>query len=447
MNIRKIKRGAFLELECKHFVAEGLGLSYFTDETLKEKFKPHVFFIWGVLPGEKFIAHIRQVKSKLAYGILADRDAVGLEHSEKKFLHKRWALLSLSAERAEPACENYLRCGGCRMQHLSYLDTLRYKKTWLQAQLERNGVNPTKLEFYDYPENFRWRYRNHVQVHINKWGTYGFYEPVSYHTRAFPEHGCLIFEEKALRSEMPRFPVAVRAARIRVDTDGRAVFTELNSPEEKRTLATYSVEWPVGREVKIEFPVTSFFQANLRALPAWLSKISACFQRTGLSSPRVLELYSGFGFISRMLSLEFPLSVLALDILKKEQVEAVRFFENGKEIPSDFSNNFRTTDLFLPQKISETLLEEIRKFSPELLLVNPPRAGLSKETWKVFREVALKAFQGPIIYSSCDAATMARDLALFQSEGYTCHEMCAFDFFPWTHHFETVSYLTHSKNP
>lgn len=40
MNIRKLKPGAFAELECKHFVAEGLGLSYFADETQKENSSP-----------------------------------------------------------------------------------------------------------------------------------------------------------------------------------------------------------------------------------------------------------------------------------------------------------------------------------------------------------------------------------------------------------------------
>jgi 23S rRNA (uracil1939-C5)-methyltransferase len=54
---------------------------------------------------------------------------------------------------------------------------------------------------------------------------------------------------------------------------------------------------------------------------------------------------------------------------------------------------------------------------------------------------ALGDFSGPIIYSSCDAATMARDLATFNEAGYRCEQMEVFDFFPWTQHFETVSYL------
>jgi 23S rRNA (uracil1939-C5)-methyltransferase len=443
MNIRKLKPGAFVELECKHFVAEGLGLSYFSDETQKEKFKPHVFFIWGVLPGERFIARIAQVKSKVAHGVLARLDELPPELTGE-FAHAGWALYNLAAERATPECDNYLRCGGCRMQHMSYEQTLVYKEEWLKSQLARNKVEILAMEFHSLPEETRRHYRNHAQVHINKFGTYGFYEPVSYRTRAFPHHGCLIFDEKSLRDRFPQYPVEVRAARIRLNTDGHAVFSVLNSKEESKTLARYTVQWPPGRSIDIEFPVTGFFQANLRALPAWLTTIRDFFDQTGIASPRVLEFFSGFGFISRMQTLVRPMSTLAMDILSKHQMQQVRFSENNREIEAAFAENYRTVDLFLPERISESLIGEIVAFQPQILLINPPRAGLLPATWQKFRETALKNFNGPIIYSSCDAATMARDLAVFAAEGYSCVTMRAFDFFPWTHHYETVSYLVKS---
>lgn len=130
-----------------------------------------------------------------------------------------------------------------------------------------------------------------------------------------------------------------------------------------------------------------------------------------------------------------------MDILSDEQVQQVFFEENGQRIQSHFSENFRKTDLFLPERITESIQDEIQAFQPQILLINPPRAGLLPATWQKFREKALKDFTGPIIYSSCDAATMARDLAVFTVEGYRCETMQIFDFFPWTHHYETVSYL------
>lgn len=442
MNIRRFKPGAFVELECKHFVAEGLGLSYFADDSLKERFKPHVFFIWGVLPGERFVARLAKVKSRVAHGVLARLDELPAELTQAGgFADETWALRNLAEDRAKPVCDHYLRCGGCRMQHMSYERTLHYKESWLRAQLERNKVDVAAMEFHSLPQETRWHYRNHVQVHINKLGTYGFYEPVSYRTRAFPDHGCLIFDEKSLRDKFPQYPVEVRAARIRLNTDGEAVFSVLNSKGEASTTATYSVSWPPGEEVRIHFPVTIFFQANLRALPYWLTTIANFFARSGLKNPRVLELFSGFGFISRMQSLINPMQVMALDILSPEHVNQVRIEQGGQLIRDGFSSHYRKVDLFLPERIRQELLSEIREFRPEILLVNPPRAGLAPETWRKLRTECLAEFTGPIIYSSCDAATMARDLAAFAEAGYRCEQMEAFDFFPWTHHFETVSYL------
>lgn len=442
MNIRKLRPGAYVELKCEHFVAEGLGLSYFADESLRQRFKPQVFFIWGVLPGERFIARVARVKSNVAHGLLARIDELPADLArDGSFAHETWALRNLAEDRRTPACDNYLRCGGCRMQHMSYERTLYYKRTWLESQLLRNKVKVAAMEFHSLPEFTRWHYRNHVQVHINKFGTYGFYEPISYRVRAFPELGCLIFDEKSLRNKFPHYPVNVRAARIRLNTDGAVVFSVLNSKEESQCIARYSIAWPEGREIDIYFPVTAFFQANLRALPYWLSTIARYFKHTRISNPRVLEIFSGFGFISRMQSLLHPMEVLALDILAPEHVRRVRFEEHRVPIIDNFAERYRRVDLFLPERIGDELLAEIRAFKPEILLINPPRAGLLPATWRKLRIEALGDFSGPIIYSSCDAATMARDLATFNEAGYRCEQMEVFDFFPWTQHFETVSYL------
>jgi 23S rRNA (uracil1939-C5)-methyltransferase len=441
MQIRKFKPGAHVELVCKHFVAEGLGLSYFADEAQKEKFKPQVFFIWGVLPGERFIARLGQVKSRHAHGILAVREDLSADYAEHAFVHDRLALLDASADRVEAACEIFLRCGGCRLQQMTYAQTLGYKIEWLTTQLKHNKLEVPDIEQHSSSDAERSHYRNHVQVHINKFGTYGFYEPFSYRTRAFPEHGCLIFQEKNLRSEFPKFPVEVRAARVRINQDGRAQYSILNAKTEATQLMQYDVAWPAGQMTSIYFPMNSFFQVNLRILPAWLDFMSECLQGGTSGWLRVLELFSGFGFISRMLSQMHDLEILAADLISVDQVKSVRIEQNGVALSEDFYKNYVKADLFLPEKISAEFLTRIGDFNPQLLLINPPRAGLSPETWARLRENALSDFQGPILYSSCNAATMARDMAYLQTEGYRITRMRMFDFFPWTHHFETVAYL------
>lgn len=446
MNIRKLKPGALVELECRHFVSEGLGLSYFTDESQKAKFKPHVFFIWGVLPGEKFVARLAKVKSKLAHGILARRDELGDEYRGTVFRHEEWALTEISPERTQARCDIYLRCGGCRMQHMPYPRTVQYKHEWLNNQLRHHKVDVPGIDVDEAPESDLLHYRNHVQVHINKFGTYGFYEPLSYRTRAFPDHGCLIFNEKAIRGEFPKYPVEVRAARIRQNSDGHAVFTVLNAKDEVTKRIKYHVAWPQGAVTNIDIPVTQFFQVNLKILPRWLETMADFFKSAGVGDGfRVLELFSGFGFISRMLQQVFVIEILSADILTPDQVAAVVVERDGHKLSPDFSRNYSQVDLFLPEKIPAEFTTRIRDFSPQILLINPPRAGLTEAVWKKFRESALQDFTGPIVYSSCNAATMARDLGYLALEGYRVQKIRLFDFFPWTHHYETVALLVRSE--
>jgi hypothetical protein len=85
-----------------------------------------------------------------------------------------------------------------------------------------------------------------------------------------------------------------------------------------------------------------------------------------------------------MQTLVRPMSTLAMDILSKHQMQQVRFSENNREIESAFAENYRTVDLFLPERISESLIAEIVAFQPQILLINPPRAGLLPATWQKF---------------------------------------------------------------
>jgi 23S rRNA (uracil1939-C5)-methyltransferase len=75
----------------------------------------------------------------------------------------------------------------------------------------------------------------------------------------------------------------------------------------------------------------------------------------------------------------------------------------------------------------------------DLLILNPPRAGLHESVPDVIRASAPER----LIYVSCDPATLARDLARL-SNTYTLAEVQAFDLFPQTSHVETVAVLDRS---
>jgi tRNA/tmRNA/rRNA uracil-C5-methylase (TrmA/RlmC/RlmD family) len=71
-----------------------------------------------------------------------------------------------------------------------------------------------------------------------------------------------------------------------------------------------------------------------------------------------------------------------------------------------------------------------------LTYVNPPRSGLDGE---VARSLAQELRPMRIAYLSCSAGTLARDLDLLETAGYRIDAILPFDFFPQTHHVETLA--------
>jgi 23S rRNA (uracil1939-C5)-methyltransferase len=74
---------------------------------------------------------------------------------------------------------------------------------------------------------------------------------------------------------------------------------------------------------------------------------------------------------------------------------------------------------------------------PDVVLVDPPRAGLHPRV--VFRIAELAPAR--IVYVSCNPATLARDLKDFATHGWRLAEVTPFDMFPHTPHIECVARL------
>jgi len=72
---------------------------------------------------------------------------------------------------------------------------------------------------------------------------------------------------------------------------------------------------------------------------------------------------------------------------------------------------------------------------PELVLVNPPRRGIGKELCDYLSQMAPRF----IIYSSCNARTMAKDIT--DLPGYEIARVQLFDMFPHTAHYEVLTLL------
>ncbi len=74
-----------------------------------------------------------------------------------------------------------------------------------------------------------------------------------------------------------------------------------------------------------------------------------------------------------------------------------------------------------------------------LVVADPPRSGLAREVVEWLGSPENGAVR--LAYVSCDPATLARDIGLLTARGWALHGLRAFDAFPMTHHVECVASL------
>lgn len=462
MQIRKLRKYQVIELSCDELVADGLGLCHL-DQELQSQYKPVTGFVFGVLPKERFLARVMQVKSGFFHAVLLTGNEIPEEWVGQTDIsfdkEKHWALTNENEKRIEPDCENFVLCGGCRLRHLSYSDTLEYKKKWLQIQLERNHVKIPEIETVT--SESETQYRNNVQVHINKYEQRGFYAPYTYRTVQFPEHGCRIFNQKAFDETFPEKLKLDRVVRSRYDhITGYTGHWSLNTKEDKAAKFTYHIQYPHDAITAVTIPNTAFFQVNTESIPGWLSLINrmlSVFFPEEDQQLKVIELFSGVGFITTMLSSHRQITSIGIDILKPGDLHRVKFqrdvdienLNSGQSHKKDHGQavsglfKYIQADLTrIEETISDEDCKELQNFDAETIIMNPPRGGFKPDQAQWFFDHCLTEFKGPVVYSSCSGATFARDAAFFRQQGYAIDQVYLLDFFPFTAHYEILALFT-----
>ncbi|MFH8579846.1 class I SAM-dependent RNA methyltransferase [Streptomyces zaomyceticus] len=117
---------------------------------------------------------------------------------------------------------------------------------------------------------------------------------------------------------------------------------------------------------------------------------------------------------------------------------AVLGIESGKRAVEDARHNLADFPrVRIEQGKVESVLPRTGITEVDLIVLDPPRAGASKQT--VHHLAGLGARR--IAYVACDPAALARDIAYFADRGYKVRTLRAFDLFPMTHHVECVAIL------
>ena len=355
----------------------------------------------------------------------AERERPGLLHA------RTLEVLEPAAGRIAAQCPYYGRCGGCHYQHAGYEYQLTAKRAILEEALQRLGKIQPPAEIGILSAD-PWGYRNRAQLHIEG-ARIGYREARSHRLCAVDQ--CPISSPRlneAIRTlaEMlhdGRWPRFIRS--LEIFTDEQSV--QLNVLETDRPVARRFFEWCFERipglvegalDYQGRFQVSrgAFFQVN-RFLPDRLVEASL----GEAHGETALDLYAGVGLFSLPLARRFA---------------SVNAVESGSAATRDLVFNAERaglTGLRAHHATAEAYLEALDQ-APDLVLADPPRAGLGKTAVKRLLELHPKS----LVIVSCDPATLARDLAALLGGGYRLERLTMADLFPQTYHLETIAQLS-----
>ncbi len=142
----------------------------------------------------------------------------------------------------------------------------------------------------------------------------------------------------------------------------------------------------------------------------------------------VVDAYSGIGTIGLSVAKHIK-EVYGVEVIP----QAVENSKKNAELNS-ISNAHYVCDS-AENAIKKWLNQGIK---PSVIMVDPPRKGLTES----FIKSSVSMNPKKIIYISCNVATMARDIKLYQELGYKLTKVQPVDLFPMTHHVETVALLS-----
>lgn len=307
-----------------------------------------------------------------------------------------------SSNRLEPPCPVFESCGGCSLQMLNYSEQLKEKEGFLDFALKRLVEEETNFVREPIePSPKKLRYRNRIQVH-QKGQEIGFFKKQSHSLVSLED--CLITDKR----------ITDTFKSLSKENTNRRVELALNKKGDV-----------VQAEGKLGPKEALFAQVNTELNSILVDYVLKQAKSLG-NMKSVFDLYSGSGNFS------FPLA----QIFPKASVTGVELSEASVEVAKKQSSVSNLT--FHAKDVAVFLRDFLTQNSNkvDLVLLDPPRQGLSKEVVS-----ALLAFKPKnIFYISCDLASATRDIELLK-QGFVLKRAKAFDMFPQTDHLESFFHL------
>jgi 23S rRNA (uracil1939-C5)-methyltransferase len=431
-------RGELLTLDVESLAYGGKGIA---------RRNGFVVFVAGALPGDRVRAEVTRAKKGYA------------EASTREIVRE-------SPDRVPPRCDHGGEpCPGAPWQGLAYEEQLRHKHSQVaDALLRLGGLDGFELEPIE-PAIEQWRYRNKLEY------SFGQREGelvLGYHARGrwdlvvnaedcqlASEHNNRVRNEVRDWARAERLPaydrrtgsgtlrnLVVREGRRTDRLQSRLVTSADEIPRPPVDLHTIvegsggGTDGPTGvlgaerleedlGGLRFRISHDAFFQTNTEMAERLYAIAAEMAALRG--GERVFDLFCGIGTLGLTLAGRAS-EVWGIEIVR----DAIADAEENASINGIDNAHFRAGDA---RKEIRPLLDEAG--TPDVVVVDPPRAGLSQ---KVVRRL-IECDAPRIVYVSCNPTTLAPNAAQLSEAGYRVRRVRPVDMFPQTPHIECVALL------
>jgi 23S rRNA (uracil1939-C5)-methyltransferase len=392
----------------------------------------------------------------------AERVSAALVEQKKKFIRARVErVLNPSPERALARCPHFGVCGGCDYQHIPYDSQLKYKSDILRETLRRIGRIEWTGEITAHASP-PWGYRNRAQWKVRPLGEDGAGGIGIGYFRANSAALCAVEDCSILSPLLLKTLLALRASAAAgfLPRELREIEAFAGAGDSKLLITATFAGFPRAAETLAEK-----LRATLPEIESLLFH-DPTRERMELDGPGFIDCEAAgstyrvghFSFfqVNRFLAGELVRTVveaeaegrLALDLFAGVGLFSVPLAKRFARVVAVESNPAAARDLEANMsghvarsgRMIEVSAADVEEFlaklkeRPELVVLDPPRAGLTPGTIKHLARIA----PARITYVSCDPPTLARDLAAFAKSGYEISGVHLFDLFPQTFHMEAV---------
>lgn len=441
----RMKKNETFTAVCENYTYDGMGVV---------RLDGFPFFVKGLMQGEKAFLAVTKVKKTYGYARVVE-------------------LLDESLQRVTPSCPLAKRCGGCQLQHMSYEEQLTFKQHKVQEVMKRIGhldLEVLPVKGMDTP--FFYRNKAQIPFRLESDGLHcGFYRINSNDiidmdvcaiqstainavyadvrklleqdekTASLMRH-VLIKHAFATKEMMVVFITRKNDAAklkkigeqlIRLHPNIKSVIMNINERKDNVILGDQETvlcgkEYITDQMETFSFHISSrsFYQVNpVQTKVLYETALKAC-QLHG--DETVLDLYCGVGTISMFLA-RHAKKVIGIEIVGPAIVNAK---ENARR------NNITNVEFICSDAADYAKKVVDNKIKLDVVCVDPPRKGCTASVLENIVQMTPKR----IVYVSCDAATLARDLHILEGLGYKTEMVQPVDMFPQTYSVECVALLS-----